>query len=691
MPAFFESRNQIRPLLAALALSLALVACGGNSGDAVCGNNVCESSETAASCFDDCGCGNGVANPGEDCDGQDFGGATCMSTTQHGGTLKCNADCTFDTDRCTLASCGNGIVEDGEACDGSDLGGKTCSSIGYAGGQLGCNADCAFDATTCCSDACPTAGTAECVSNSVRECVAEASGCLGWQVTDCSASNEVCNDSNGPAACTCIDRCTTAGDTRCESGGIETCQETGGCLDWVQTTDCTATGQVCTEIDTGPLCVAASSAEDCAHPYVLHGGQNVVAWAAANADYLSTVSCETIYDLVGPDLVLSYTAPDDGFVHFTLDKPASQREVVVASEAACGTPTPELACVSEYSATTIDEDLSVEMGHTYYFYVRDTESGTDPLPNPLVVTMDEQLCSAVTPSATTMSPDNGAAVFATTTIVRADFDLPIDPTQGVITLTGDMGTNLTFDLATAPAAIAILNDNKTLTIDPGIVFPTGETVSVTWTGLFDSTCAKPIAPPTWSFTLVGPAYTIAPGTTTYADACAGGTVLPTPNGSGTDDEGLTLPISLPAGFKFFRQPVTQAIVSTNGWISVDTSLSSADFSNDAIPNTLNPNGYIGAYWDDLDSIVICTKTVGTKLVVQWTGTLYSSTTTAVQFQAILDPTDNSIEYVYGSGHQATGGSATVGVEDPTGMNGVQYEYNTASTIAPNTSLKVTPN
>jgi hypothetical protein len=28
----------------------------------------------------------------------------------------------------------------------------------------------------------------------VRECTAQASGCLAWQVTDCSASNEVCND-----------------------------------------------------------------------------------------------------------------------------------------------------------------------------------------------------------------------------------------------------------------------------------------------------------------------------------------------------------------------------------------------------------------------------------------------------------------------------------------------------------------
>jgi hypothetical protein len=685
MPAFFESRNQIRPLLAALALSLALVACGGNSGDAVCGNNVCESSETAASCFDDCGCGNGVVNPGEDCDGQDFGGATCMSTTQHGGTLKCNADCTFDTDRCTLASCGNGIAEDGEACDGTDLGGKTCSSIGYAGGQLACNADCAYDATTCCSDSCPTAGTAECVSNSVRECVAQASGCLAWQVTDCSASNEVCNDSNGPAACTCIDRCTTAGETRCESGGIETCQDIGGCLDWVQTTDCTASGQTCAEIDSGPLCVAASSAEDCAHPYVLHGGQNVVAWSAANADYLTSSSCQSSL-LTGPDLVLAYTATDNGFIHFSMNKPASQRSVVVASDAACGTLTPELACVTDFSATSIDEDLGVRMGQTYYFYVRDTTSGSDPLPNPLQVTLDETLCSTVTPSVTTLSPGNGTSVPDTTPILRADFDLPLDPTQGVITVTGDMGTNLSYDLSTAPAAVAIINDNKTLVIDPGIVFPTGETLTVTWTGLKDTTCAKPVAPATWSFALTGPPYTITQGTTTYADACVGGTTLTI---NGTTDEGVTAPITLPAGFEFFGQPVTQMIASTNGWLSLDTSITSGIYSNVAIPSSSDPNGFIASYWNDLNMTgSICTKTIGSKLVVQWNGVLYA-TSTSVQFQTILDGSNSTIEFVYGP-NQGDNSSATVGVEDAAGAYGVQYEYNSAGP-APNTSLLVTPN
>jgi hypothetical protein len=434
------------------------------------------------------------------------------------------------------------------------------------------------------------------------------------------------------------------------------------------------------------VCVVSASAEDCSNPYQLHAGQNVFAWAAVNADYISTVPCETI-SLAGPDLVLSYTAPDDGFIHFSLDKSNANREVVVASSAACGTVTP-LACVSDFSSTSINEDLAVAMGHTYYFYVRDTTSGSDPLPNPMQVTIDERLCSTVTPSVTSLSPANTLTIPDSTPVLRADFDLPIDPTRGVITLTGDMGTNLTFDLSTAPSAVAIINGNKTLTLDPGIVFPTDETVTVTWTGMFDQTCGASIASPTWHFKLGGPPYTIATGTTTYADACVGGT---TQTITGSTDEGRTGPINLPAGFVFFGQPASQVIASTNGWLSTDTTLTSAVFSNVAFPNSATPNGTIAPYWDDLTSVVICTKTVGSKLVVQWTGTLFSPTTTAIQFQAILDPTDNSIEFVYGSGQQANGSSATVGVEDQAGAYAVQYEFNSAATINPNSSIKLTPN
>jgi hypothetical protein len=330
------------------------------------------------------------------------------------------------------------------------------------------------------------------------------------------------------------------------------------------------------------------------------------------------------------------------------------------------------------------------MGTKYYVYIRDTTSGSAPLDNPLIVGLEETLCSSLVPAVSAVSPANGADVHALSTLFTASFDYPIDPTQGVITITGNMGTSLTYDLSTGPAEVAILDGNKTLQLDPSIVFPLGETVTVTWTGLYDATCSKPIAAPSWTTTFLGPFYSVTSGTTAYSDACVGGTQQALK--SGTTDDGLTNLITLPAGFQFFGQAATQVVASTNGWLSVDTSLTGTYLGNVSMPNSELPNGLIGPYWNDLTTITICTKTVGTTLVVQWTGVVYPSTSgIAIQFQAILDPSDNSIEFVYGAGHQGDGTSTTVGVEDQTGTSAVQIASSTAGSVTPSSSFKLTPN
>jgi hypothetical protein len=48
-----------------------------------------------------------------------------------------------------LSVCGNGILEGGEECDGSDLNGLTCIDFGYNGGTLTCNPDCTFNTSNC--------------------------------------------------------------------------------------------------------------------------------------------------------------------------------------------------------------------------------------------------------------------------------------------------------------------------------------------------------------------------------------------------------------------------------------------------------------------------------------------------------------------------------------------------------------
>jgi len=90
-----------------------------------------------------------VLDLGEECDGSDLGGATCLALGLGGGMLGCNADCAFNVSACD--HCGNGTVEagEGEQCDGSDLGGETCLTLGFSGGPLACTASCTFDTSDC--------------------------------------------------------------------------------------------------------------------------------------------------------------------------------------------------------------------------------------------------------------------------------------------------------------------------------------------------------------------------------------------------------------------------------------------------------------------------------------------------------------------------------------------------------------
>lgn len=96
-------------------------------------------------------CGDGEVDVvGEQCDGDDFDGASCATLGFAGGTLACDGSCRVDTAGCVVGSaCGNGVVNSPEQCDGSETAGATCDSLGFAGGSLGCTAGCGFDTSGC--------------------------------------------------------------------------------------------------------------------------------------------------------------------------------------------------------------------------------------------------------------------------------------------------------------------------------------------------------------------------------------------------------------------------------------------------------------------------------------------------------------------------------------------------------------
>ncbi|MCH8145503.1 MAG: putative metal-binding motif-containing protein, partial [Gemmatimonadetes bacterium] len=100
-------------------------------------------------------CGNGLIDPGEDCDGSNLGPLDGQCTQYDslftGGTLSCNpTTCKLDTSDCSgiTGSCGddNNFINIGEACDGDNYGSITdCADYDeFSGGLLGCN-NCKLD------------------------------------------------------------------------------------------------------------------------------------------------------------------------------------------------------------------------------------------------------------------------------------------------------------------------------------------------------------------------------------------------------------------------------------------------------------------------------------------------------------------------------------------------------------------
>ena len=189
-----------------------------------------------------------------------------------------------------------------------------------------------------------------------------------------------------------------------------------------------------------------------------------------------------------------------------------------------------------------------------------------------------------------------------------------------------------------------------------------------------------------TLTIGPPFYTVHGGTTAWTNACPGGTdVTPADR-----DDGFTTAIALPAGFEAYGTPVSAIKISTNGWFTFDAAATigaAASRTEQALPSPVAPNNLVAAYWDDLDQVRICTKISGTKFVVQWRGVLYAAPSVAVAAQAILDAADHSVELVYAPFLEATGSSASVGVEGPGGAAGTSVVFH-KSTLAAGSAVRL---
>ncbi len=179
-------------------------------------------------------CGNGVLDPGEDCDNKVMRFSATQtacnaydSSVYQKGTISCTSDCKYDFSACKTW-CGNGAVNNSggvvEACDHSATGDKfstsknTCAKVmgsGYTG-DLACSEDCSTIITTGCKP--PVAKCGDGIVNNDELCdktafLDNATACKDWNSAYTGGTMK-CN-----ADCTLDESgCTKPAEAKCGDG-----------------------------------------------------------------------------------------------------------------------------------------------------------------------------------------------------------------------------------------------------------------------------------------------------------------------------------------------------------------------------------------------------------------------------------------------------------------------------------------
>ena len=176
----------------------------------------------------------------------------------------------------------------------------------------------------------------------------------------------------------------------------------------------------------------------------------------------------------------------------------------------------------------------------------------------------------------------------------------------------------------------------------------------------------------------------------WQDIVSSGTLVTDWVATGTydpKDEGYAGPFQLGFDFKFYGNIKNQIYVSSNGLLLFNT-ISSNIWTNATIPNSSIPNEFIAPFWDDLDGSsqgTVHYKQDGNRFIFQFTNWQRYSATGSLTFQIVLY--SNGRIMFYYNNMNATLTSATVGIENSTGTDGLQIAYN-AAYIANGLAVKI---
>jgi gliding motility-associated-like protein len=171
--------------------------------------------------------------------------------------------------------------------------------------------------------------------------------------------------------------------------------------------------------------------------------------------------------------------------------------------------------------------------------------------------------------------------------------------------------------------------------------------------------------------------------------------------SGYANNVLYGPFDIGFSFTFYGDTYTQFYVSSNGLVTFGAGSTAA--TEDPIPTAATPNNFIAAFWDDLvidPSGSILYTTIGAapnrELIIQFRNMgFYPFPVYMGTFTTILNETTNIIQVQYrltilNALDRTHGGSATIGIENADGSNGVQFAYHDPSAVSTGKAITFTP-
>ncbi|MEV0743976.1 S8 family serine peptidase [Streptomyces sp. NPDC050273] len=166
----------------------------------------------------------------------------------------------------------------------------------------------------------------------------------------------------------------------------------------------------------------------------------------------------------------------------------------------------------------------------------------------------------------------------------------------------------------------------------------------------------------------------------------------------TGDEDATK-ISLPFPVRHYGVSYTSASVTTNGLVNfLQPRL--GDYANTALPAPAQPNGVVAAFWDDLTldkkssvQTAVTGKTGSRQFAIVWNNAAFASDTSVrVSFEALFDEATGAVTLQYkgiGSAASQRGGSATTGIENQAGTDGLGSSFN-ETVLSDATALRFSP-